>query len=166
MGMKQVELCRLIQSDRASECHMYLRELDGGRVFPVIVHQTEMAEIYRKVHGEATRRPMTHDLFASLVRAAALTLENVHVTELKDQVFYARMNLEAEDGRTFSIDARPSDAVAIATGMGCPIFAAEKILDDIGAVEPPPLDEEAAEGSEPPGDESEAGDESEGETDS
>jgi bifunctional DNase/RNase len=136
MGMKQVELCRIIQSDRASECHMYLRELDGGRVFPVIVHQTEMAEIYRKVHGESTRRPMTHDLFASLVRAAALTLENVHVTELKDQVFYARMNFEGEDGRSFSIDARPSDAVAIATGMDCPIFASEAILDDIGEVEP------------------------------
>ena len=162
MAMKQVELCRIIQSDRASECHMYLRELDGGRVFPVIVHQTEMAEIYRKVHGETTRRPMTHDLFASLVRAAALTLENVQVTELKDQVFYARMNLEAEDGRTFSIDARPSDAVAIATGMDCPIFAAEKILDDIGAVEPPVPDEEAPEGPELPGED--AG-ESDGETD-
>ena len=163
MGMKQVELCRIIQSDRASECHMYLRELEGDRVFPVIVHQTEMAEIYRKVHGETTRRPMTHDLFASLVRAAALTLENVHVTELKDQVFYARMNLEAEDGRTFSIDARPSDAVAIATGMDCPIFAAEKILDDIGAVEPPPPEEQAPGGPEQPGEEA---DESDGETDS
>ncbi|MFT7463662.1 MAG: bifunctional DNase/RNase [Pseudohongiellaceae bacterium] len=138
MGMKQVELCRIIQSDRASECHMYLRELDGGRVFPVIVHQTEMAEIYRKVHGESTRRPMTHDLFASLVHATALTLENVQVTEVRDQVFYARMNFEADDGRSFSIDARPSDAVAIATGMSCPIYAAEKILDDIGAVESPP----------------------------
>lgn len=152
MGMKQVELCRIIQSDRASECHMYLRELEGHRVFPVIVHQTEMAEIYRKVHGEATRRPMTHDLFASLVRAAALTLENVQVTELRDQVFYARMNFEGEDGRSFSIDARPSDAVAIATGMECPIFAAEKILDDIGEVEPPapeePEDQDGEAGSE------------------
>lgn len=127
---------------------MYLRELEGARVFPVIVHQTEMAEIYRKVHGESTRRPMTHDLFASLVRAAALNLANVHITELKDQVFYARMNFEGEEGRSFSIDARPSDAVAIATGMMCPIFAAEAILDDIGEVEPSQADSDEGEAGE------------------
>ena len=136
MTMKRVELCRIIRSDHTPECQMYLRELEGGRVFPIIIHQTEMAEIHRKVHGTTVRRPMTHDLFASLVEAAQLHLESVEVTELKNEVFYARMNFEGPDGESFSIDARPSDAVAIATGLRTPLFASEKILDEIGAQEP------------------------------
>lgn len=137
--MKEVELCRLVHSDASPECHMYLRERvpqgQKGRVFPVIIAMNEMAEIHRKVHGLATRRPMTHDIFAALMKAARLELVSVEITELKDDVFYARMNFKAEDGRAFSVDARPSDSVAIATGVGARLFAAEKILDDIGVVE-------------------------------
>ena len=114
---------------------MYLREVEGGRVFPIIIHQTEMAEIYRKVHGVQMRRPMTHDLFASLIEAAGLELVSVEVTELKNEVFYARMNFEGANGDTYSLDARPSDAVAVATGVATPVFASEEILDQIGVVE-------------------------------
>jgi bifunctional DNase/RNase len=138
MGMKRVELCRIIRSDKSPECHMYLRECEGGRVFPIIIHQNEMAEIYRKVHGVPMRRPMTHDLFASLIEAAGLNLVSVEVTELKNEVFYARMNFEAPDGSTYSLDARPSDAVAIATGVNSTLFASDAILDEIGVVEPEP----------------------------
>jgi len=142
--MKEVELCRLVHSDSSPECHMYLRERtpEGatgpaakGRVFPVIIAMNEMAEIHRKVHGIATRRPMTHDIFASLMRAARLEMVSVEITELKDDVFYAKMNFTDEHGRAFAIDARPSDSVAIASGLGAKIFVNEKILDDIGIVE-------------------------------
>ena len=140
MAMKEVELFRIVHSDSTPECHMYLRErvLEGhgrGRVFPVIIAMNEMAEIHRKVHGIATRRPMTHDIFVSLMKAARLKLLSVEITELKDDVFYARMNFKDEHGREFGIDARPSDSVAIATGVGAPVWANEKILDDIGIVE-------------------------------
>jgi bifunctional DNase/RNase len=135
MSMREVELHRLIRSDRSPECQLYLKEKLGERVFPVIIHQTEMAEIHRKVLGESFRRPMTHDLIASIVKASGLTLANIHITKLEDAIFFAQMNFEAEDGRAFSVDARPSDAVAVATGMGAPIFAAESILASIGQVE-------------------------------
>jgi bifunctional DNase/RNase len=146
MSMKEVELCRLVHSDASPECHMYLRERvpagtpggTRGRVFPVIIAMNEMAEIHRKVHGLATRRPMTHDIFAALMKAAHLELVSVEITELKDDVFYAKMNFKTEDGRSFTVDARPSDSVAIATGVGARLFANEKILDDIGVVEEEP----------------------------
>ena len=70
--------------------------------------------------------------------AAGLNPVSVEVTELKNEVFYARMNFEASDGSTYSLDARPSDAVAIATGVNSTLFASEKILDEIGVVEPEP----------------------------
>ncbi|MCB9898102.1 MAG: bifunctional nuclease family protein [Planctomycetes bacterium] len=135
MAMREVELARIIRNDETPECHLYLRELDGGRIFPIIIHQNEMAEIHRKVTGLVMRRPMTHDLFASLMQAAGLRLTAVEITELKSEVFYARMLLEGDAGQSFSLDARPSDAVAIATGVRAPLFASEKILDEIGVVE-------------------------------
>jgi bifunctional DNase/RNase len=142
--MKEVELYRIVHSDSTPECHMYLREKPApgaagaaarGRVFPVIIAMNEMAEIHRKVHGIATRRPMTHDLFGALMKAAGLELLSVEITELKDDVFYARMNFKDAQGRRFAVDARPSDSVAIATGLGVTLYADEKILDAIGIVE-------------------------------
>jgi len=134
-AMREVELYRIVHNDQSPECQMYLREKDGGRVFPVIIAMNEMAEIHRKVHETPTRRPMTHDIFAGLMGKLRTELEAVEITELKDDVFYARMNFKCDDGEGFSMDARPSDAVAIATGVQARIFASEKILDEIGIVE-------------------------------
>ena len=80
-------------------------------------------------------RPMTHDLFARLMEASGLVLASVEVTKLEEDIFYARMNFEAEDGRAFSLDARPSDAVAIATGVSAPLYASEEIVRAIGVLE-------------------------------
>jgi bifunctional DNase/RNase len=135
MAMKEVELFRIVHSDQSPECQMYLREKDAGRVFPVIIAMNEMAEIHRKVHGIETRRPMTHDIFVSLMRAEELELASVEITELKEDVFYAHMNFLGKGGRTLSLDARPSDAVAIATGVKARLYASETILDEIGIVE-------------------------------
>ena len=133
--MKEVELFRIVHSDQSPECQMYLREKERGRVFPVIIAMNEMAEIHRKVHGIATRRPMTHDIFAALMKELHAELRSVEITELKDDVFYARMRVHTADGRDLERDARPSDAVAIATGVGARIFVADGILDEIGIVE-------------------------------
>ncbi len=132
--MREVELFRIVHNDQSPECKMYLRDKLSGRVFPVIIAMNEMAEIHRKVHGIATRRPMTHDLFATLVREAGAELVAVEITELKDDTFFARMHLRLGE-RDIHLDARPSDAVAIATGMGARLYVADKILDAIGIVE-------------------------------
>jgi len=133
--MRRVELYRLVHSDQTPECQLYLREVEGGRVFPIVISIHEMAEIHRKVHELETRRPMTHDLFRQLLSVRDLTLERVDVTALEEEVFYARMHFTDAAGEAFELDARPSDAVAIATGTGSPVFAADEILDAIGIVE-------------------------------
>jgi bifunctional DNase/RNase len=135
MAMKEVELFRIVHSDQSAECQMYLRDKEKGRVFPVIIAMNEMAEIHRKVHGVETRRPMTHDIFAALMKQVGVELVSVEITELKDDVFYARMNFRGEGGRSFQLDARPSDAVAVATGVGARLLANEQILDEIGIIE-------------------------------
>jgi len=140
--MIEVELFRILRSDHTAECSMFLREKEGKRTFPIMIGPNEMREIYSKVHGRLPQRPMTHDLFGSLMEAVGLTLERVVITELKDDVFYARMEFSGAGETRVELDARPSDAVAIATAKGAPLFAAPEILDSIGVVES--SDDEAA----------------------
>ena len=78
---------------------------------------------------------MTHDIFAALMKQTGVELVSVEITELKDDVFYARMNFRGEGGRSLVLDARPSDAVAVATGVGARLLANEQILDEIGIIE-------------------------------
>lgn len=139
--MIEVELFRILRSDQTAECAMFLREKNGKRTFPIMIGPNEMREIDAKVHGRSPQRPMTHDLLGALIDAARLQLERVVITELKDDVFYARMEFKGPEAAAFHLDARPSDAVAIATAKRAPLFAAEAILDAIGVVE---SDDEAA----------------------
>lgn len=137
--MKEVELCRIMQSDHPRPaCRLYLRECEGGRVFPIVIGRAEMDEIHRKVHGDATSRPMTHDLLRSLMDATDCALERVEITTLEHEVFHARMHFTRGAEEPFSLDARPSDAIAIATGLGAKLFAAEGVLDAVGVVEEGP----------------------------
>lgn len=137
--MKAVELCRIMQSDHPRPaCRLYLRECDGGRVFPIVIGRAEMDEIHRKVHGAATSRPMTHDLLRALMDATGSALERVEITALRDEVFHARMHFSQEGGDGFELDARPSDAIAIATGLGAPLYADEGVLDAVGVIEQAP----------------------------
>ena len=141
-AMKEVELYRLVHSDQSPECQLYLKEVEGGRVFPIVISINEMAEIHRKVHGMDTPRPMTHDLFREMASSLSLTLERVEITELNEEIFHATMHFQNSDATLLALDARPSDAVALATGFGSPIYVAKDILDVVGIVEG---DEESAE---------------------
>ncbi len=71
---------------------------------------------------------MTHDLTSAIIGATGCRLERVEVTELRDGTFYAMVRLRKSDGEVAEIDARPSDAIALASALGAPIFVAEDVL--------------------------------------
>ena len=73
---------------------------------------------------------MTHDLVSNLVEASGCKVERVDITELRSGTFYAMIRLERPDGSIAEVDARPSDAVALATALGAPIFVAEDVVDE------------------------------------
>ena len=81
-----------------------------------------------------TPRPLTHDLFCDVLDELGVTLERVVLTELRDTTYYADLHLRSAVGEQH-VSARPSDAVALAVRVGCPIFASEKVLDEAGFVE-------------------------------
>jgi bifunctional DNase/RNase len=74
---------------------------------------------------------MTHDLLASVVRALGGTLTKVVVSDLRDNTFFASLHVSRADGTQAEVDARPSDAIALAVHLGAPIFVEEKVIDTV-----------------------------------
>jgi len=104
-----------------------LRDLSGNTVLPIWVGIYEANAIALEIEKVATPRPMTHDLIRTLLMGLEATVKKVVVSELKDDTFYAVIWLE-RNGQLISIDSRPSDALAIALRVDCPIFVDETVL--------------------------------------
>jgi len=129
--MVEVQLSRIVIRETTDQQRIYLREKGGTRQFPIVIGIHEAVAIDRKVRDRAPPRPMTHDLLAALVTALGGTLQRVVISELKQNTFFARLDLETSDGDEVEVDARPSDAIALATHLGAPIFVAEDVLDEV-----------------------------------
>ncbi len=104
-----------------------LRDLANGVVLPIWVGVFEANAIQMEIEKMTAPRPMTHDLLKNLLIGLETTVRKVVVTELRDDTFYAVIWLE-RDGQIISIDARPSDALALALRMDCPIFVEDEVL--------------------------------------
>ncbi len=123
-----------------------LREAVGDRGVAIWIGQAEAHAIALAMRGEIPPRPLTHDLTASLMRALDGTLVRATITAVRDGTYHAELVLARSDGTQVLIDARPSDAVALATRAGVPLLAAEGLLRIDGAPgpeAPAPLDAEA-----------------------
>jgi bifunctional DNase/RNase len=104
-----------------------LRESDTETVLPIWVGVYEANAIALEIEKVSTPRPMTHDLLKNLLVGLETNVRKVVVTELKDDTFYAVIWLE-RGGEIISIDSRPSDALALALRMDCPIYVEEEVL--------------------------------------
>ena len=104
-----------------------LRDVNGGTLLPIWVGTYEANAIALEIEKVATPRPMTHDLIRTLLTGLSAGVRKVVVSELKDDTFYAVIWLE-RDGQLISIDSRPSDALAIALRVDCPIYVDDSVL--------------------------------------
>ena len=112
-----------------------LRELEGRRrQLSIFIGGPEATAIAFALEEVETPRPLTHDLFCDVLDELNVQLERVVLTELRDTTYYADLHLRSASGEQH-VSARPSDAVALAVRVGCPIFASEKVLDEAGFVE-------------------------------
>ncbi len=119
-----------------------LREVGGDRrVLPIFIGAPEAAAIAFALEEVVTPRPMTHDLFREVLDDLGVSLEKITVTELKEGVFHAEMELNGRDG-VHTISSRPSDAIALAARTGSPIYAAESVLAEAGYLEDDEGDDE------------------------
>jgi uncharacterized protein len=104
-----------------------LKDVSGKTVLPIWVGIYEANAIALEIEKVATPRPLTHDLIKTLLLGMQTSLQKVVVSELKDDTFYAVIWLE-KDGKLMSIDSRPSDALALALRLDCPIYVSEQVL--------------------------------------
>jgi len=104
-----------------------LKDVGGNTVLPIWVGVYEANAIALEIEKVATPRPMTHDLIKSLLLGLNTALRKVVVSELKDDTFYAVIWLDRE-GELISVDSRPSDALALALRLDCPIYVEDQVL--------------------------------------
>ena len=128
--MIQVELSRIVISEINSQQVIFLKEKDGPREFPIIIGIFEATSIDRKVKGFQPQRPLTHDLIASVVEALGGRFNDVLITRMEEQTFYATIRLVRGE-ELIEIDARPSDAIAVAVSCDppLPVFMEETVLE-------------------------------------
>lgn len=129
-----MELSRIIISEINSEQVIYLKEVDGTRTFPIVIGFYEATSIDRRVKHQETPRPLTHDLLVSAVEALGGEFQDVVISELKEHTYFAMLRVRHE-GELIEIDARPSDAIAVAVTCDphLPIYVSEDVLTDIAS---------------------------------
>jgi uncharacterized protein len=111
-----------------------LRDVDGGRVLPIWVGVFEANAIALQIENVQTPRPMTHDLLKNVLEDLEARVERVVVCELRENTFYAAIHLRMQ-GQAIVVDARPSDAIALALRTRSPIFVEEEVIQNAKSVE-------------------------------
>lgn len=110
---------------------LLLKERDGDRYLPIWINTPEATSIALASDGMQPERPLTHDLFTTVIADLGASIKDVVVTELRGGTFYADLTL-SRDGEETVVSSRPSDAVALAVRMKAPLYADRTVLDEVG----------------------------------
>jgi bifunctional DNase/RNase len=146
MKVVEARVNGLILEHKTQQNVVILREAAGERILPIWIGPGEAQAIRRVLADEPFPRPLTHDLLVHIVEGLKARVSRVVVSELRENTFYATVIVQT-GAETLSIDARPSDAIAVALRAKAPIFVNEELLQE------PPREEAADEGDEEPPDE-------------
>lgn len=126
--MIELTLNKILIDEKRSDQVVVFREKKGNRLLPLVIGLPEAQSIQLRVREVELPRPMTHDLMNSVIRDLGANIQNIVIDRIDQQTFYAKMNLQNALGEHISIDARPSDCIAIALRAGAPIFAENKVM--------------------------------------
>jgi uncharacterized protein len=106
-----------------------LQEINGGRVLPIWIGPSEASAIAMQLADMEFSRPLTHDLLCSVLKGLGGALQKVIITKVESSTYYAEM-IVRRNGEVFSLDARPSDSIAVALRVEARIFAQESLLEE------------------------------------
>ena len=125
----EMKLARIIISEINENQVVFLKEVDGDRQFPILIGIFEATSIDRRVKEIERPRPLTHDLLVGVVEQLGGELDSVVISELKEGTYFANLRIRY-DGEIIEVDARPSDAIAVAVTCDppLPIFVEEEVL--------------------------------------
>jgi bifunctional DNase/RNase len=130
----RVEIKGLMLDPSSNVPIVILRDVESQLFLPIWIGVTEAQAIAARMEGMEPARPMTHDLLRSLMEQLGGTLERVVISDLKENTFFATLHLK-QGGKSVAVDARPSDAIALALRTESPIFVLQAVLDQAQAVD-------------------------------
>ena len=128
----QMELSRIIISEVDDQQMVYLKEVEGDRMLPILIGLFEATSIDRRVKHHQSPRPLTHDLLVAAVEMLGGEFQDVVISELKEHTYYAVIRV-LNDGEIVELDARPSDAIAVAVTCepNLAIYVAEEVIESV-----------------------------------
>ena len=122
------ELSKIIIDEKRQDQIIVLREKEGERQFPIVIGFLEASSIKMLLSNIEPPRPMTHDLFVSALNAIGATIEKLVVDKLVNNTFHAKLYVASDSQKVVTVDARPSDGIAIAVRSGADIYVEEDVL--------------------------------------
>lgn len=151
--MVDLNLARIVRRDGNEQQWIFFVEKDGQRAFPIVIGSNEASEIDRVVREVEPERPLTHQLAYDAISALGAKLDSIDIVDLVKNTFYAQLVLRRNGDEKTLVDARPSDAVALALRAGCRIRVKESVLEEVRTdrsgpdplPEDPPAEDEDAE---------------------
>jgi bifunctional DNase/RNase len=126
----EVKVGALIMDPNSSTPIVVLKGIDSEAILPIWIGAYEANAIALEIEKVVPQRPMTHDLIRNLIVELGYRAEKVIVSDLRENTFFASIELSSEDGSNKVVmDARPSDAIALALRVDCPIFVEQNVID-------------------------------------
>jgi bifunctional DNase/RNase len=126
--MVEMELNKIVINEKRHDQLIVLKEKKGERLLPIVIGLNEASAIKMKIGGFNPPRPLTHDLLLSMITSLNSKLEKIIIDQLKDNTFFAKLFIKTNSGEMKTIDARPSDSIALAVRANVPIFVDESVL--------------------------------------
>ncbi|MCS7243689.1 MAG: bifunctional nuclease family protein [Candidatus Calescibacterium sp.] len=134
MKLKKVQVYQLATDIVTDDAVVILKEENGTAILPIIIGHFEASSIAIALEKLKIERPMTHDLIKNILEILDIKIQKVVITELKGSTYYATIYIQKEN-KVIEVDARPSDSIAIAVRLGCPIFVNESLLQTLPILE-------------------------------
>ncbi len=129
--MIEMKLIRIVMNEKRGEQVVVLREKDGRKTIPIVIGIPEASAIKIKIADIRPPRPLTHDLLKNTIEQLGARLEKVVIDKIKKNTFYAKLFLKT-DHKLTTVDARPSDSIALALRAKAPIFVSREVLNQAG----------------------------------
>ncbi|MDT5268596.1 MAG: uncharacterized protein QOH49_782 [Acidobacteriota bacterium] len=124
----EVKIRGLMMDPSSGTPIIILKDINSETMLPIWVGAYEANAIALEIEKISPQRPMTHDLLRNVILEMGASIERIVVTELRENTFFATINMRDRAGDTVMIDARPSDAIALALRVDCPIFVNEEVI--------------------------------------
>lgn len=134
--MVEMELHKIVIDEKRHDQLIVLKEKGGSRMLPIVIGLNEASAIKLKISGFNPPRPLTHDLLHTTIQFLDAAIDRILIDKLEENTFHAKIVLKTHGGATKTIDARPSDSIALAVRAHAPIFVEDTIIKHTETLEP------------------------------